>query len=703
MSNSSATMGREPFAVRPMLQAAAVGLCLAAPAAHAQSSTQGGTLGEVVVTATGRDQEVREAPASVSVITREEIQKTPATTIRDVVRTLPGVNVSAGVPSDNDISIRGMPGEYTLFLVDGRRQNTRETMNRGTGGVQSNLLPPLSAIERIEVVRGPMSSLYGSDAMGGVINIITRKVPKAWGGSAEIGGIKQKHSELGDSSFANFWLGGPIKGETVGVQLYGGHWRRDEDSVYYPASGLSGAYGMKNQQLTAKLTARLSPDHDVSAEVGKQAFFWTQTPGKTLPATGARTETRHERDHWALTYEGRWADGVRSRIALQQEQATRTDWSNGTATGAVPDLTNTVLDAGLSIALRNNLLKVGGQYNRAHLDGIARQDSIPGSTYPANVDDVTLKNWALYVEDEYFATDKLTITGGARLDHDERYGNHWTPRLFGVYKLDPALTLRAGVAKGFKAPTIRQSTAGYCMTSGGPVANFQPPGTLCGNPDLKPETSTTAELGMHYTSPAGSTFSATVFHSDFQNKVTSYDTGVADPRVPSRNIYIYDNISEVTLKGIELNGATRLTRELRLSGNYTFTKSRRGEGGEPAFNGASLVGQPLDRTPEHVLNAQLDWAASQALNFYARVSVMSKQQWAGFRNFASGTLTRPGSGTMDLGGSYALNRTFTVKFAVLNLFDRIVPVDSRARLGGLDGNWLVDEGRRLSLSLYANF
>src|SRR5690606_15627387 len=136
--------------------------------------------------------------------------------------------------------------------------------------------------------------------------------------------------------------------------------------------------------------------------------------------------------------------------------------------------------------------------SRQELKGIARQDAIPGSTYPVNVDDVKLNTWSVYGENEYFATDKLTITGGVRLDHDPRYGDHWTPRLFGVYKLDPRTTLRAGGASGFKAPTIRQSTAGYCMTSGGPVANFQPPGTLCGNPDLKPETSTTFEIGLHH-------------------------------------------------------------------------------------------------------------------------------------------------------------------------------------------------------------
>src|SRR5690606_21121246 len=113
-------------------------------------------------------------------------------------RGVEGVSVVGGDPNSTDIVIRGMPGEYTLIMLDGRRQSTRETMNRGTGGVQANLIPPLAAIERIEVVRGPMSSLYGSDAMGGVVNIITRKVPERATASLTLGGIIHEDGDYGN-------------------------------------------------------------------------------------------------------------------------------------------------------------------------------------------------------------------------------------------------------------------------------------------------------------------------------------------------------------------------------------------------------------------------------------------------------------------------------------------------------------------------
>ncbi len=210
------------FAPSPLhfsLIAAFAVLSLPSAAASATEAMAGDapSLAPVVVTASQREQEIRQAPASISVITREEIAAQPNATLEDVLRGVEGVTVVGSSPNDRDLSIRGMPGEYTLILVDGKRQGTRETMNRGTGGVQGNLIPPLSAIERIEVVRGPMSSLYGADAMGGVVNIITRKVPKTLGGEVTVGGVWHKNRDHGDSRNVDFWFGAPLRDDVIGL------------------------------------------------------------------------------------------------------------------------------------------------------------------------------------------------------------------------------------------------------------------------------------------------------------------------------------------------------------------------------------------------------------------------------------------------------------------------------------------------------
>lgn len=670
--------------------------------AAAQSSTTepAQTLETVVVTAVGRAQAIKDAPASVTVITREELERLPATRLDEVVRGVEGLSVIGYSPNDRDISIRGLPGEYTLVLIDGKRMGTRETMNRGTGGVQSNLVPPLEAIERIEIVRGPMSSLYGSDAMGGVVNIITRRMPAAWHGSVGVDATLPEDSDEGGSRGAQFWIGGPLKADLVGLQVFGKIAKRSEDEIYYPGPLTSGANGTDDRSVTAKLSITPNRDHDIVLEAGGNDYSYERTPGKSIAATAAATETEHERRYLALTHNGRWQFGD-STIALQRETGKQRNWTSGVVSTVVPEVTNTVLDAQLALPFTQHQLKIGGQYNHAKAEGIGRQDSISG--YPTNIDSVTVKSWALFAEDEYFITRALTLTGGLRLDHDERYGSNFLPRLYAVYKLDDRWTARAGVARGFKAPTIRQSTAGYCMTTGGQTGNVSPPGTLCGNPDLEPETSTTQEAGIRYDLRNGASAALTLFNNEFKNKIASYDTGAADPLVPSRNIYVYDNIDRVTLRGIESSVTWPLTPSLKGSANYTYTDSKRKGGGEPAFDGSSLDGQPLASTPKHMFNTQIDWAATDRLALYARAAFLGKSYYAGFRNGAMNTRERPSSTTLDLGGSFNVSKNLSLKAAVLNVADKKVDVDTRTRTTGLDGNWMVDEGRRLFVGLDARF
>ena len=170
-------------------------------------------LDEVVVTAAGFAQVMREAPASITIITREDLQTKPWHGLAEALADVEGVDVGAAVDKTGapSISIRGMPSDYTLILIDGRRQNAAGNVTPNNfGGTANNFIPPLSAIERIEVIRGPMSTLYGSDAMGGVVNIITRKVADAWHGSLGLDATLQQHAEFGDMNGGNFYAAGPL-------------------------------------------------------------------------------------------------------------------------------------------------------------------------------------------------------------------------------------------------------------------------------------------------------------------------------------------------------------------------------------------------------------------------------------------------------------------------------------------------------------
>lgn len=129
-----------------------------APGVAFAQAAEPASVDDIVVTASTRAQSVAEAPASISVVTSEQLEDKAYVDLFDAVRDVEGVSVSGG-SNFQDILIRGLPGAYTLTLVDGRRQSTREARVNGNGGLEQSFTPPVGAIERIEVVRGPMSSL----------------------------------------------------------------------------------------------------------------------------------------------------------------------------------------------------------------------------------------------------------------------------------------------------------------------------------------------------------------------------------------------------------------------------------------------------------------------------------------------------------------------------------------------------------------
>ncbi|MDN6323572.1 MAG: TonB-dependent receptor plug domain-containing protein, partial [Halomonas sp.] len=201
--------------------ASAVALAVSAGTATAQEAQQ---LDNIVVSASGFEQAMVDAPASISVVSREELERKRVTSTADALRDVEGVDVggSVGKTGGRNISMRGMPSDYTLILIDGRRQNTAGSVTpNGFGETSTSFFPPVSSIERIEVIRGPMSTLYGSDAMGGVINIITRRVDREWVGSVGVESTFNEDRDFGDRREINLYASGPLIEDTLGVQLRG--------------------------------------------------------------------------------------------------------------------------------------------------------------------------------------------------------------------------------------------------------------------------------------------------------------------------------------------------------------------------------------------------------------------------------------------------------------------------------------------------
>lgn len=661
-------------------------------------------LAEYVVTASSKVQEnTVDAPASVTVIDKEKLDKTPATDLYDYLRHEASISVVGLESGKSDISIRGMSGEHTLILVDGKRQNTRETMNRGTSGVMSSFIPPKSAIERIEVVRGPMSSLYGADAMGGVINIITRKTPQSWSGQTRLGFNSQQNSELGDSSNASIWLSGPVVADKLGISVSGNYSLRDEDKVYYPNSKNSGSGEIENQRMALKATFAPVENHSFDFEVGEEGFTNKATPDVSLPkrVTGRDWLKDYKtRSFYSLDHKGVYSFG-NSYLAAYNEESER---EVTTINGKWPQkakISNTVFEGKISMALGINYLTLGAQSIKSTLSNI-RSESRPPRGYGQNTNKVDNELNSVFIENEAALGDSLLLTVGVRLDDDERYGEHISPRGYGVYHVNDKLALRGGVGTGFKAPKLRQTTKAYCMSTGRGRA------IMCGNPDLKPETSLSQEVGFNYQFNQASNMEFVVFNTDLEDSTVSFDTGKLDSKTGRLVVYEYGNVAKANIHGAELKLALNPSDTLAISTNYSYIKSERKSDGVQRFrDGSSLKGQPLDVTPEHKLGIRADYRPLSAVNTYLAVNYTGKQYWAGMRNRAMNLRTRPASTTADIGVSYKFNANFAADLAVLNIADHRVPVDdrpSRAPIGKrLDGNWLIDDGRRINVGITAQF
>lgn len=600
----------------------------------------------MVVTASGFEQTIKDAPASISVITKEDLAKKPFRDLTDALADIPGVSVTGGAGS-TDISLRGMDAKYTLILVDGKRQNSRETRPNSDGaGIEQGWIPPLSAIERIEVIRGPMSSLYGSDAMGGVINIITRKVSDTWGGSLRMEHTFQENADSKDISTTDFFLNGPLINNKLGLQLYGKYATRAEDEYKtgYPEQRLSNING--------KLTYTPNDRHTFDVEVGSSLQKRIATAAKT--ASKKDSAHRSRRSNQSVSHRGIW-DFATTELRFSHE---KTDNYSRQM-----EVDNKALDAQALIPLNNHMVTVGGQYYKETLDD-------HNNLYNPNVSKLDRWRYAIFLEDEYRITDFFALTGGIRYDKDENYGDHWNPRGYAVWNLDDNWTLKGGVSTGFTAPALRQVVSDWGQPTGGDSSS----GLILGNPDLKPEKSVNYEMSLNYANDTGLSGSVTGYYTDFKDKIQLFDLCRNEGNCVAPNgdggydfIQARENVDKASLHGIEVTGKIPLPMNFTLSGSYTWSESEQKSG--------ENKGRGLNNIPKHRATSTLDWQAREDLNFWTRVTFNGKETTY-MRKRQNEPKENPSYTLVDLGGSYKFNQATTLYTGVYNLLDKEIREDS---------------------------
>jgi len=655
------------------------------------------TLNDTVVSASGFEQKITEAPASISVISREDLQQKRYNNLAQALGDVEGIDIGQGTGKTGglNISIRGMPSQYTLILIDGRRQNAAGNVTpNGFNETSTSFMPPLSAIERIEVIRGPMSTLYGSDAMGGVINIITRKVAKEWTGSLTQDYTYQEDRDFGDTRNTSIYASGPLVDGLLGLQLRGSLFDREASDLSYgngievSKRGPSPVEG-RTHNLGARLSLTPHEDHDFGLDVerGRQVYNNDEcqlgsldgqnqecTASAATRANGYADELRFEREQIALTHTGRLGFGTLESSLMHNTTETIGRTIPGTigtptavpgAIGGAPrelETTNLVLDTKLVAPVgESHIATVGGQWWKAEMD-----DGIAQTTFEQ-------KTWAVFAEDEWRLREDLALTLGARYDDHEAFGGHVSPRAYLVWNTSENWTMKGGVSRGYRTPDLND------LHSGVNGATRQGQVITIGNPDLEPETTTSTEFGVYFDSLAGFNANATLFHNKFKDKIASGDpiqiTG--RPGIPDGSYAQQINIDEAVTQGLELAASWTFAPAWTLSANYTYTDSEQKSGDNK--------GEPLTNTPEHLANAKLNWQTTDRLNLWLKSEYRGERArfTSSYENLADNGRYSTNQSIYDtlgkntkaytlfhLGGSYRASENLTFNAAIYNLLDK---------------------------------
>ena len=666
----------------------------------------------VVVSASGFSQQIKEAPASISVISGDELTKDSFTSLHSIAQKVPGVNVVGGEDgAASGISIRGMEKSQTLVLIDGKRVNSNSANPKGgAGDMNSNFIPPAEAIERIEVIRGPMSSLYGSDAVGGVINIITKKDFSKFSGNVGISTTINAHKGIGDGRQGDFYLNLPLYKELFALQLWGYKKLRDEDNY-------KGGYQKSDKRnLSAKLW--ITPDehnkffilgssekHDYSRTVGKTATINTN---KFLNAYD------YEKKSYGVGYLGEF-DNLNADISYIYDETQRTSLFDSLIPAKAK---NHNFNSKFTTFLGAHSLTFGYDFSKQNVGTtfIVSNASRNGLKDPKTY---SMSEHAGFIEDEWQILDeKLFLTLGSRLTHNEFFGNHLSPRAYLVYNATDTLSLKGGVATGYKTPDVNQiSPEVGTIQNAWKIVDF-------GNKDLKPEKSTTYEVGAYYDNQADFRGSVTLFRNEFKDKILDTDgskrvngipafgtcTNAPDVTCPGWGTYF--NIEGATVWGVELSGDYDILSNLNLSSNYTYNKSKI-KTGDPTINTprgpmkfsetnlARLDGKSLTATPEHTLHATLTYKPIKSVKTFFGANYESKLTSV---NFGAGNSVRENTKdllTFDTGVSWDANKHLTLSLNAYNIFDKVRYDEALAD----DGKYYFypQEGRRFWFKVAAKW
>lgn len=681
-------------------------------------------LQQVVTTARGTEQLLKDAPASITVISREDLENKPHRDLAEAISGIPGVDVNTGLGKTGglNISIRGMPANYTLILIDGKRTNVAgdiNTTNAGWSQADTSFMPPLSAIERIEVIRGPMSTLYGSDAIGGVINIITKKNIDKYGVSVGLETTQNENRQYGSGYILNLFGVIPIVKDTLGIQLRAREYFRSPSDVKYKYTiTIPHTNGQQSPQVGTVIT-------DSAGFIGNPTMAYIQDIGSRV----LWNPDSNNHIYLDIDYASQWYDnskeqlgqfsstaksyilqrnntilfhkGMYEKFNIENSLQFNQSWNDGRMTNTQPNKPRKIEGKDFIAESKtffelpfDNYLTVGGQYWFSWM-----QDMV------ANPSQFSQHTFALFAENEWEVFDGFHFTLGVRENWNSRFGFNTSPKAYVVYEAIPDwLTLKGGLSMGYKAPYLNQLINGqYGFGAQGKLA-------FLGNPNLKPETSLSFEMSALTDNDyveAGATYFLSLFWDKIsQETLTSSNNQSLCGGNFEKGCMRAINVDKSYIQGIELYAGMKPIHGINLDISYTFTHSEQLTG--------KLKGSPLTDTLDHNLNAKLGYTWEN-LYVYLRGQVQGNR----FRGLSPSTDALQQSilgkyykpfALFHLGATYHIDKNLKVNFAIYNLFDKNFAdyvqygwdKDNKNALVGNMYNYIA-EGRRYWLSVNMDF
>ncbi|WP_029574974.1 FepA family TonB-dependent siderophore receptor [Acinetobacter johnsonii] len=650
-----------------------------------------------------------------SIITDKDLEKLPVVNdISEYVRRMPGVNLTGNSATgqrgnNRQIDIRGMGPENTLILIDGKPVNSRNSVRYGWRGERdtrgdSNWVPA-DAIESIEVLRGPAAARYGSGAMGGVVNIKTKKVTNEVHGSVEVFTNQPENSKEGSSHRESFNLSGPIIKDVLSYRLYGNYNKTDADAadinpLTESGSRAAGREGVENKDISGRLAWQINDQQSLTIDTsfGRQGNEYTgdiqnSNADATNPDSsfsniayvngllGKETNTMY-RDSYALTHEGKWAWGD-TKLLAQFDKTKNKRIPESLAGGpegspnsfdkktSVLDTTrfnaetNIPLDIFLPQALTLGAEWVEDKFSDA--TSTVQADASGLVQLPSDRTHMKSRIASAYIEDNFKVTDATDLVLGVRFDDHSKSGSNWSPSLNITQKLGDYFTLKGGIARAYKAPNMYQNAEGYLLFTRGngcPDTTATASGScyLVGNADLKPETSINKEVGIQFEKDIVNA-SLTWFRNDYKNKITSGDEVVGTTTVGSTTYHLLEwtNIPKALIQGLE--GSVSLDfGNINWTNNFTYMMD--------SVN--KTTGNPLSVVPNYTINSIFNYDITDQfdVNFvYTQYGRQKPRQFAETRNTTMNTKSVPSYGIAGINVGYKFTDQFSGRLGVSNLFD----------------------------------